>query len=181
MSNLEEPATAIHPGIYSLQNFGSGSFLDMSMGSSANGNKVQGWHGLPADNAWQYDQLWLIQSLDDAQGGGYTIWNLRSGTYLELSNGSNENGAQAQGWARVTDNNDPNHQNQEWTFHRDADEPRFYQIINKRSGTALDLYYAAPDDGTKVQGWQAANPVSPNQLWGLLQYNGPGLGGIITP
>jgi hypothetical protein len=51
------------------------------------GTPVQGWITLDKGNEWLYDQLWLVMPLNDDQGVGYTIWNLRSGTYLELSNG----------------------------------------------------------------------------------------------
>lgn len=63
----------------------------------------------------------LVQSWSWAMvGRNETFFELSK--LLNLCSGSSNNGTQAQGWARITNKNDPNHQNQEWVLHR---EPYF--------------------------------------------------------
>lgn len=68
------------------------------IGNSTDGTKCQGW--ALSDSELIYDQQWLIS--DTEVDGVYTLRNLRSGTYLDLSDGSSTNGTKVQGWTAAS-------------------------------------------------------------------------------
>jgi len=156
---------SIPVGLYVLRNVGSGTVVDLSNGNSANGTHVQGWQLVSFDNTYAFDQFWFIQPVPGTNNT-YTLYNIKAGTVLELSNGNSANGTQAQCWARVADPNDPAIHNQEW--HITSVGGSAYRLVNVRAGTSLDLSNGGTANGTKVQGW-AASEGNPNQEW-LLQH-----------
>lgn len=111
--------------IYILLNSGSGTTLDLNNGMNsarfgilpfahhdiftvnfasrvgliANGTPCQGWEDA-SDKGSTYDQQWFISAVA-GQDGIFTLVNLRSGTYLDLNNGSSTNGTQVQGWSKA--------------------------------------------------------------------------------
>lgn len=56
--------------------------LDLSNGRIENGTQIQGWAAYSAGDA-AFNQYWFIKPY----GEGYTIMNVRSGTYMTLSGG----------------------------------------------------------------------------------------------
>jgi hypothetical protein len=49
------------------------------------GTKAQGWQQVPFDSIYAYDQFWFVQPVKE--GNTFAIWNLKSGTVLELKDG----------------------------------------------------------------------------------------------
>jgi len=151
---------SLQPGVYLIRNLATQTVVDLSSGSSTNGTQVQGWHQHPFDHGDAYNQLWYIQPIPGA--GSYTLYNLKSGTVLDLSDGGSAEGTQVQGWVRHTDPTMPDIHNQEWFFKQV--ENNIYNIVNVRSGTSLHLSGGCSADGTKIQGWPT-QPGNPNQMW----------------
>lgn len=105
-------------GIYILINAASGTVLDLAGGMHLGGSPLL--HsiysnlplhvGSPADNTpcqgWQnfssliatFGQQWLVSVV---QGDIFTLRNLRGGTYLNMSNGSNADGTPVQGYSKA--------------------------------------------------------------------------------
>jgi hypothetical protein len=109
-------------------------------------------------NIATYNQSWLLNPVQ-GQVNTYTLCNLRGGTYLDLSNGSSQNGTQVQGWAADPPNSV---QNQWWVVTADGS---YYRLQNKQGGTYLELSNGGTANGTKAQGW--AFTVVPQQNWTL--------------
>jgi len=156
---------SIPVGVYVLTNVASSTTMDLSSGSNGNGTPVQGWQQLSFDNVSAFDQFWFIQPVVGAST--FTLYNLKSGTVLELSNGSSADGTQAQGFVRITDPSDPAIHNQEWDIVPLPGGVAF-RLINVRSGTSLDLSNGGSSNGTKIQGWQTQEG-NLNQEW-ILQH-----------
>jgi hypothetical protein len=79
------------------------------IGQVADGTRCQGWDAA-SSTIDTYNQSWLFKPVQ-GQANTFTLCNLRSGTFLDLSNGSSTNGTQVQGWSAAA----PNYvQNQQW-------------------------------------------------------------------
>lgn len=94
-------------------------FFPGYIGSSTDGTKVQGWEKLTSELT--YDQQWLISEVSGSTGV-YTLRNLRSGTYLDLNEGSNTDGTKVQGWEMISDD-----KAQQWTISDSEDKNGHYR------------------------------------------------------
>jgi hypothetical protein len=147
---------SITTGVYILYNSSSGTVLDLSNGQVANGTHCQGWDAAP--NIDIYNQSWLFKPVV-GQANTFTLCNLRSGTFLDLSNGSSDNGTQVQGWSTAV----PGYEgDQQWVV---SAEGSYYRLQNKKGGTFLELSNGARPNGTKAQAWARADV--PAQRWTL--------------
>jgi len=161
---------SIPVGVYVLSNVASSTVMDLSNGNSANGTHVQGWQMLSFDSVYAFDQYWFIQPVPGSHDT-YTLYNLKAGTVLELSNGNSANGTQAQCWARVADPSDPAIHNQEWHI-VPLPGGSAYRLVNVRAKTSLDLSNGGTANGTKLQGWVSEDK-NPNQEWHLQRRTTP--------
>lgn len=95
----------------------------------------------------------------------YTIRNKGSGTFTDLSGGSNTNGAQVQGWEDEGASASFSF-NQRWLITPVNGTPGAYKMQNLHSGTFVDLSNGSPSNDTKVQGWEGSvNDTNKNQQW----------------
>ena len=69
------------------------------LGGTEDGTQCQGWQAA-TNTIYIFDQQWLITRVLGLDG--FTLCNLRGGTYLNLENGSNVNSTKVQGWSRAT-------------------------------------------------------------------------------
>ncbi|EJF58760.1 ricin B-like protein, partial [Dichomitus squalens LYAD-421 SS1] len=76
-------ALTIETGVYFIQNAGTGTVLDLTLGSNANGTKVQGFTKHELNDVWVSAQLWIIAQVPGTDE--YTIQNANSRTYLDLT------------------------------------------------------------------------------------------------
>ncbi|KAJ7892630.1 ricin B lectin domain-containing protein [Mycena leptocephala] len=152
--------STIPGGVYMITNQRTGTAVDLSGGEPVNGTMVQGWQRIASQNRWLWDQYWLVQPVPGDIT--YTLCNISSGTVLELSNGGSVNGTQAQCWTRARNPFDPAAHNQEWRFDFLGDNT--YRLVNKRSGTALELLGGGDTNGTQIVG-SLIIPENPNQHW----------------
>lgn len=109
-------------------------------------------------------------------GDYYIIINVASNSCLDLNNGDKGNGTGVQGWGQ--DFGSSPVKAQIWKTTRESSSSEYYQLINKASGTVLDLDNGDKGNGTKVQGWGSANVE--NQFWKFDKIAG-GLGGSDVP
>lgn len=124
--------------------------LELGDGDTRNGTQAQGWHEM-TDISF-YNQQWLVEDTGDHVN--WTLRNLRSGTYLDLSNGGSDNGTKLQGWGGVDNDN------RKWTI---SQLGPYWAIRNKGTQTAVDLADGGKNDGTRVWGWQYIP--NDNQKW----------------
>jgi Leucine-rich repeat (LRR) protein len=75
-----------------------------------------------------FHQAWLITQIDE-RPGVYKLCNLTSGTYLDLSSGSSDDGAQIQGWHAVEQ---LNAFNQMWII-KQSELVGYYQLVGNFS------------------------------------------------
>jgi len=92
-----------------------------------------------------FDQLWLIE---DCRGefDTYTIRNLYTGAYLDLSNSSKADGTTITGFHGTGGSN------QKWLIKRNGGNNQVWKIRNKATGTFVDL----KNGGTDIVGWQGS-------------------------
>jgi len=142
--------------IYTIQCRASDTFADLYGGNPADGTPVNGWQdmgGNPDGSA--FNQRWLVSPVD-GQPDVYTLHNLHSGTFLDLSGGGSANGTRIQGWEFL------NNRNQQWKISK-AEVDGFWRLQSIASGTFMDLSSGIPNDGTQIQGWERLS--NNNQLW----------------
>jgi len=114
--------------IYTLLNSASGTVLDLDggmnlfpfyLGSPAKGSVCQGWQNL-SYKAEAFNQQWFITAVQ-GKNDIFTLRNLRSGTYLDLSNGSSTNDTRVQGYTKPAPGNE---KNQQWKLIPEGQEYR---------------------------------------------------------
>ncbi|PPQ74703.1 LOW QUALITY PROTEIN: hypothetical protein CVT25_007632 [Psilocybe cyanescens] len=144
---------AITNNVYTLVNRKSNGdtnvVLDIYQGRRANGTPSHIW--AETDTQDIFNQQWLLKEVD-GKPDVYTLRNLRTGTYLDLSNGSSANGTQVQGWSSAEGSAYAS--NQQWKITTDG---TYYRLQNVSGKTYLDLLGNATTNGTKVHGWAKAN------------------------
>ncbi|EGN91712.1 carbohydrate-binding module family 13 protein [Serpula lacrymans var. lacrymans S7.3] len=146
-------------GIYSITNGYTPVAMDLGMGDPGNGTPVTGWQKHALSDAGCLCQLWYLKPYN-GEADTFTIQNLRGGTYLDLSNGSRDNGTRIMGFQRTGEN-------QVWII-RQVPGTMFYKIQNRHSQTFVDLKDGLDANGTEIRGWQGDWPdiyYSRNQLW----------------
>jgi len=134
--------------------------LDLTDGSSNNGTPTHGWQDM--FNPDFFNQMWRITSA--SHPGFYNLCCLRSGTYLDLSNGSSQNGTQIQGWQQGNDNH-----NQNWAIERVGVGTNIVCLRNQASSTYMHVASTGAGgggDGTRIWGWQNIQN-HPEQQWEL--------------
>jgi len=144
--------------VYTIRNRGSGTFLDLTAGNSADGTPVHGWQDEGSDAISGFNQRWLV-TLVDGNPGVYKLHNLRGGTFLDLSDGGSANNTKIQGWNGTS--NDQN-ENQYWRIVL-SEVDGFWRLQNVRGGTFMNLLGTQPVNGTPIVGWEHAN--DDDQLW----------------
>jgi len=126
--------------IYTLFNSASGTVLDLDggmnllypsfphliyllspfyPGSPAKGRVCQGWQNL-SYKAEAFNQQWFITAVQ-GRNDIFTMRNLRSGTYLDMSDGSSANGTRVQGYTKAAPGNE---KNQQWKLIPEGQEYR---------------------------------------------------------
>jgi len=104
----------------------------------------------------------------------YVIQNKKSGTFLDLDNGSSANGTKVQGWENLsTQQYAPN---QQWLISQVGGTSGLYTLRNMSGGTFLDLTGGSSDNGTQIQCWEqnAGSPDAPNQQWNIFKAEATG-------
>ncbi|KAJ6603426.1 ricin B lectin domain-containing protein [Mycena vulgaris] len=154
----------IFQGVYTITNVKTQTRVDLDGGNKENGTKVHGWTPLAPDVAEFPNQLWRVQYTNKPGVDSYTISNVQSGTYLEVSGGNATDGtpvtcSEAGAGEQTTDN-------QEWEFVKIGNG---YKVRNVKSQTYLDLDSGSADNGTKIQGWWGELDGNENQLWAFNQ------------
>ncbi|KAI0076829.1 ricin B-like lectin [Panus rudis PR-1116 ss-1] len=155
-------SASIVPGVYFIQNLGSGTVLDLVYGSSQNGTKVEGHAKWELGERWCPVQLWIVAK--DKDGSTYVIQNASGGTYMDLKNGSSSkdtpvicyehSGNSTQKWRIILNS------------HKTA-----YVIQNVGTGTYIDLLDGSNKDNTPVNGWtgEGASTTNTHQLWKFIK------------
>jgi len=156
------PPPSITENSYSFRHALTGTCLDLSSGSAANGAKLQGWQ-CSDDNL---NQRWKILS----RGAGvWSIVNYKSGTSVDLNSGLLTNGNIFQGWAT-----DPNKVSQQFKLFLESvnvNSPYGEQTIfvvpqsAADSSKLLDLAGPSSADGTQVHVWDNVHLPPPAQRW----------------
>jgi len=151
------------PGIgvvYLIVNKATGTAIDLSNGETANGTRIQGWTSHTRSTEF-FNQLWLIDWVPSH--GYYTVRNVRSNTYMDLSGGSIQYGTDVQGWVGN------NSLAQRWWINGDDEEG--YTFTNCGSRTVLDLETSghAELNGAAIRGW--GDHGGANQKWYLHRHS----------
>ncbi|KAF4633409.1 hypothetical protein G7Y89_g4711 [Cudoniella acicularis] len=148
--------------VYRISNKASGTWLDTLDGSPDDNTKVSGYSSdAGGKNFW--NQLWVlkaIRNMDNRRSMHFTVTNVRSGTVLDLHDGSSANRTRIQGFHSEKDN-----RNQEWIIN-EWNNTGYYVFENVQGCTVMDLDDGSKDNGTPVQGYEQQNN-NPNQLWKL--------------
>lgn len=98
----------------------------------------------------------------EISSGTYRLRNVNSGHFLEVADGSTEDGA------TVQQGSDNGHETQQWDVEEvDTDE---YVFTNVNSGKALDVYERGTDDGDDVIQWEPTG--DPNQRFTIVDTGG---------
>ncbi|KAI1094297.1 carbohydrate-binding module family 13 protein [Rostrohypoxylon terebratum] len=115
--------------IVSFLNYGTGSALDLSKAGRDNGTSVIGYqfhggenqqwrlHKVDKSSVWpkwvientystNNHQLWYLVTADTA-GRVFRIQNVGTGTYVDLLNGSSDNGTKISGWSGSVEAKNP--------------------------------------------------------------------------
>ncbi|KAE9400009.1 hypothetical protein BT96DRAFT_993465 [Gymnopus androsaceus JB14] len=154
-------------GVYSISNAKAKIVLDLDGGNSANRTKIQAFQKFGFNELYTLNQLWLVQKIEGATNV-YSLRNLRSGTYMDMSldsgsesaNGNLVYGYEAGGTQGATP-----HENQQWEAIKDG---VFYKLRNVSGGTFLELPNGNDQNGTRIHTWGAASYGNrANQLWGF--------------
>ncbi|KAF5346630.1 hypothetical protein D9757_013559 [Collybiopsis confluens] len=152
-------------GAYFIRNARVPIVIDLNGGLTANGTRVTSWAQTEWANATQFsaaNQLWLITPVPQTSDT-YTVQNIRSGTFLDLSGSNSNNRTPITGWA----NNNSN--NQRWVIR--TDRSGFYKFQNVASSTFMDLLNGGTANGTLITGWSgqwdATGESSHHQQWSL--------------
>ncbi|KAK7685807.1 hypothetical protein QCA50_011153 [Cerrena zonata] len=95
-----------------------------------------------------YDHMWLVEPITD-EADIYTIRNLSTGSYMDLSQSSSRNGASLVGFHKNSQDN------QKWNIGQEESNSGWWKIQSKATGTFLDLLYGG-GSGTPVQGWHGS-------------------------
>ncbi|TBU54724.1 ricin B lectin domain-containing protein [Dichomitus squalens] len=150
-------------GVYFIQNFGTGTAVELKDGSSADSTRVVNAPKQELDNVSVPASLWIISRVPGAPGQ-YTLQNARSGTFMDVLGGE----------SNVKDNVDivgfqklANNKSQRWTIAR-HNETKAYVIANAVTGKHyVNLPGGARTAGGVLQvvtgeGIQSTNV---NQMW----------------
>ncbi|KAK7691007.1 hypothetical protein QCA50_006110 [Cerrena zonata] len=123
-------------------------------GSADIGTAVIAWR----DDNDAYDHMWLVQPVPN-EADTYTIRNLSTGTYADLSGSSPKNGTHVIGWSKNGANN------QKWIIKKDGSDGSRWKSQNKATGTFMDLY-GGGGSGTNIVGWEGSwTNGNGNQQW----------------
>lgn len=96
---------------YVIMNAQSKTIIDLENGSPEDHTKIQGWTPFfDPNDEWHRDGIWRVEHIGD---DFYTLTNVRSGTSIDLENGSPDNGAFIQCCGRDSEN-----PNQGWRFEK---------------------------------------------------------------
>ncbi|MCI1665504.1 MAG: RICIN domain-containing protein [Atopobiaceae bacterium] len=128
--------------------------LDISGGNPGDGGRLQ----LYVDNGTAA-QAWALGAItQEVEDGFYRIGNEGSGSTLDVSAGSIENGGNVQQWS----SNSTMAQTFQLTYNESTG---YYRVLNANSGKALDVAGGSTDSGANVQ--QYAYNGSAAQMWSI--------------
>ncbi|KAJ6494535.1 ricin B lectin domain-containing protein [Mycena sanguinolenta] len=154
-------------GTCTITNLNSQTRLDLDGGNSANGTKVQGWQALAPDAAEYQNQVWNVQYDKNKLGvDAYTISNVKTGTYMEISGGNTTDGTQVT--CSAASAGDKPGDEQEWEIVK-VDNSGYYKIRDVKTQTYLDIDKGSSDNATKIQSWWGLLDGNENQLWAFNQ------------
>lgn len=130
-------ASAAMPAEFRVASRGSGKYLEIANGSTADGaGAVQyGFAGNPR-------QIWRIGT---SSGGYFHVTNKNSWKYLEIPSASTADGTQAGQWGPTSN------ATQEWSLVPTTSG--YYNVINRNSGKYLEVYQNSQADGAVVDQW----------------------------
>ncbi|TBU40765.1 ricin B lectin domain-containing protein [Dichomitus squalens] len=117
-------ASIIENGVYFIQNFSTGTVINLKDGS--NNTRVQTAKKLELDVATVSEELWIITRNPNKQDE-YMIQNAGSGTYMDVLGGTVTNGSNIVGFKSTGD------KSQGWLISRNVDN-KTYVIANAVTG-----------------------------------------------
>ncbi|EPS99468.1 hypothetical protein FOMPIDRAFT_82644 [Fomitopsis schrenkii] len=151
-------------GVYFIQNYRSGTVIELGNGSSVNGTAIYGYQQRALSDDLVPAQLWVItQSGTDKSV--FKIENANSRTVMDLNRGNPMPQTLIFGY-QPQDRNP----NQRWAILRNSNNTA-YVIRNQSSGTYVDLYGGRSANGTGIHGHggEGVTTMNNNQLWVLIK------------
>ncbi|GJE97426.1 ricin B lectin domain-containing protein [Phanerochaete sordida] len=145
----------LQSGVYFIQNFYTGTVLDLAGASPANGTKIQGYTKRELSELGVPAQLWII-SLVAGEENVYTVQNTSSRSFMDMAHGDAADGTP------VIGHEYNGGQNQKWRITRHGNYMS-YVIQNVATRTYADMANGSKANGTPVVGWSGSG--SHNQLW----------------
>ncbi|KAH9478976.1 hypothetical protein JR316_0009439 [Psilocybe cubensis] len=139
------------------QDNGNNMFLALFEANSANATPCQVHNQSNTEEA--FNQQWLVKTVP-GKCDIYTFQNIRTGTYLDLRDGSKNNGALVVGWQLLPGTEWESAQ--QW---RIIPNGNYTKIQNVASGTYLDLLNGSSAPDTQVHGWEWS--ATETQDWSL--------------
>ncbi|KAF8186533.1 ricin B lectin domain-containing protein [Mycena galopus ATCC 62051] len=152
----------IFKGTYTITNLASKTCVDLNGGNSADGTAVQGWTPLTPDAAEYLNQVWEVLYTNKLGCDSYTICNVGTKTYVQISDGNATDGTPVTCAAAAGDQTTADYQ--EWELVK-VDNSGYYKVCNRKSQNYLDIDAGSSANATKLQGWYGLLDGNPNQLW----------------
>ncbi|TBU54721.1 ricin B lectin domain-containing protein [Dichomitus squalens] len=117
-------------GVYFIQNFGTGTAVELKDGSSADSTRVVSAPKRELDNVSVPASLWIISRVSGAPGHQYTLQNAKSGTFMDVLGGASnvKDNVDIVGFQKLADS-----KSQRWTITRHNDT-KAYVIANAVTG-----------------------------------------------
>ena len=150
---------SIEAGAYVLKNVGTGTVLDVSNASTADGTNIQVYSS-NGSNA----QRFFLKQADPVKGATYALHSsLNYGQVVDVADGSSSDGANIQSWASNGTGA------QRWNVYQNGDGT--YRVINAANGKALDVKDGKAFAGANVQQYSWNGTAA--QKW-VIEYQGDG-------
>ena len=156
-------------GPYTVKPILNGSAcMDVSGSNPANGSIVQSY-SCNSTNA----QSWSLAPVSTSLGSAYQLVSSISGSCLDVSDVSLNNGAQMHEWQCLG----ATQTNQLWQMYPFGNG---YELVSLNSGKCLDLPNGNSSNGVQLQQWTCGQGTNPNQLWNLVPLSTPTPSVIVT-
>ncbi|KAF7335117.1 Carbohydrate-binding module family 13 protein [Mycena venus] len=146
-------AMPLAQGIYSITIYDSVSWaMEIAGGSPSDHTQVQIWQKASFGTKDSLNQLWMVKTTTN---GNYTLRNLRSGSYMDMAEGSAANGTHIIGFQSNGSNN------QQWKI---IEAGEYYKIRNVQSQTYANLAGNYHANGNHIIGYKDTGGEN-NELW----------------
>lgn len=151
-------AAALPTGWYYLENVGTGKFLEVKDGLTANDTPVvQDWQGVgDQDQAWR---------LTESSNGKYAIRNAADPSWkaISMTGGGTGNGVKAIEYTFIDSST-----NEQWTPTSVAGHTNEYTFINNNSKKCLEIQGGNESPGFQADQWSCNN--AGNTMWLLVSW-----------